>query len=162
MMDVSTDITFSVPSTDSSSSSKLLINRLDKSVELPAYARQFDAGLDLRSREEVVIHPGERAVVKTGIKVALPENHVGLIWDRSGLAAKHAVTTMAGVIDSGYRGEVGVVLINHGKEPFTIEKGMRIAQLLVQPVVTPHIEEVDELEENTDRGSGGFGSTGLQ
>jgi len=159
-MILSTENTTFAPKTDDIISKTLKINRVDKELQLPAYAKQSDAGLDLRSREEVVIQPGERRVVKSGVKMAIPENHVGLIWDRSGLAAKHSLTTMAGVIDSSYRGEIGIVLINHGKESFTIEKGMRIAQILIQPVVTPHIEEVDELDE-TERGAGGFGSTGL-
>jgi len=153
-MDLSTEVI-------NMNSQKLVVYRVDKSIALPRYAKQHDAGLDLPSREEVVLQPGEKRVIMTGLKFAVPANHVGLIWDRSGLAAKHSLTTMAGVIDSGYRGEVGVVLINHGKEPFTIEKGMRIAQILIQPVVTPHIEEVEVLDE-TERGGGGFGSTGMR
>ena len=145
---------------DDNISPKIRIHRLDKSLDLPRYQNKYDAGMDLPSREEVVLQPGEKKVIKTGIKLAIPPNYVGLIWDRSGLAAKHGLTTMAGVIDSGYRGEVGVVLINHGNDPFTIEKGMRIAQILFQPVILADIEEVEELDE-TNRGLG-FGSTGLK
>ena len=139
---------------------KMKVHRVDKTIEMPAYAKQHDAGIDIRSREEVVLQPGEKQVIKTGIKVAIPPNHVGLIWDRSGLAANHSITTLAGVIDAGYRGEINVVMINHSQESFRIEKGMRIAQLLVQPVVIPEIQEVEELDD-TERGAGGLGSTGL-
>lgn len=156
MIETSTTI---IQNTDDNSP-KLKINRIDKSLELPQYAKQHDAGIDLRSSEEVVLQPGEKQVVGTGIKLAVPSNHVGLIWDRSGLAAKNSITTMAGVIDAGYRGEVKIILINHGSESFKIEKGMRIAQLLVQPIIIPDIQEVDDLED-TQRGAGGLGSTGL-
>lgn len=135
------------------------IQRLDKTVPLPAVFHDGDAGIDLPSRETVSIEPGTKRVIPTGIKLAIPDGYVGLIWDRSGLAAKHALTCLAGVIDSGYRGEIGVVLVNLGTEVFEVEKGMRIAQLLVQPVVRPNFVEVDAFEE-TVRGSGGFGSTG--
>ena len=114
----------------------------------------------MRAAHDHVLKPHDHSVIKTGLKVAIPEGHVGLIWDRSGLAAKNALTTMAGVIDSDYRGEIGVVMINLGKEEFKIEKGMRIAQMLVQPILRLPIEEVDTLEE-TKRGESGFGSTGL-
>ncbi|MBN1386578.1 dUTP diphosphatase [Candidatus Woesearchaeota archaeon] len=138
---------------------KLRINRLDKSLPLPSYAHSYDAAVDLYSSEEVIMKWGEKKIIPTAIKIAIPNNHVGLIWDRSGLAAKHSLHTLAGVIDSGYRGEVKVVLINLGKEEFKIEKGMRIAQMLVQPVVQCDIEETEDLDE-TSRGEGGFGSTG--
>jgi dUTP pyrophosphatase len=125
------------------------------------YAQQGDAGFDLRSAEDVTLTPGEKKIVKTGIKIAIPEKHVGLIWDRSGMAAKHEIHALAGVVDSGYRGEVGVVLKNLSDKEFEIEKNMRIAQMLIQPVVSAMIEEVDSLED-TERGDGGFGSTGMQ
>jgi len=133
---------------------------MDKSVELPSYARDHDAAFDLRAAQDYILKPLEHAMVKTGLKFAIPQGHVGLIWDRSGLAAKHAITTLGGVIDAGYRGEVCVVMINLGKEAFTIEKGMRIAQMLIQPVLHFPIMEVEELDA-THRGEGGFGSTGL-
>jgi dUTP pyrophosphatase len=97
--------------------------------------------------------------VKTGLAFAIPSGYVGLIWDRSGLAAKHGLHKLAGVIDAGYRGEVGVVLINHGSESFTVEKGMRVAQMLIQSVERVSLTEVEDLDE-TKRGEGGFGSTG--
>lgn len=139
---------------------ELKIQRLDKSIELPKYTKEDDAALDLRSAEEKVLQPGERMIIKTGIKMAIPKNHVGLVWDRSGMAIKHGLHCLAGVIDSGYRGEFGVVMINLSKESFTIEKGMRIAQLLIQPVANHFpISEVDELD-STERHDKGFGSSG--
>ena len=93
--------------------------------------------------------------------MAIPLGYVGLIWDRSGLAAKHSLHTMAGVIDSGYRGEVGVVMINLGKDEFVVEKGMRIAQIIIQPCLNVDVAEVESLDDDTDRGAGGFGSTGV-
>ncbi|MBI4149822.1 dUTP diphosphatase [Candidatus Woesearchaeota archaeon] len=139
---------------------KLHVQRMDKSIELPNYARDHDAAFDLRAAENCILKPLQHTMVKTGLKMSIPQDHVGLIWDRSGLAAKHAITTMAGVIDAGYRGEICVVMINLGKDDFKIEKGMRIAQMLIQPVLHVPIEEVEELDE-TLRGEGGFGSTGL-
>ena len=136
------------------------IQRIDKTIEMPRYAKADDAAFDLRSREEKVIEPGEVSTVATGIKAAIPTNHVGLIWDRSGLAARYGIHTLGGVIDSGYRGEIGVVLKNGGPGPFTVEKGMRIAQMIVQPVASVRIEEVDQLDES-ERGETGFGSSGL-
>ena len=140
---------------------KVLITRVDKSIEMPSYAKEGDAAFDLRAAEDVEIKSGHRAVVKTGLKMAIPKGHVGLIWDRSGLASKHGMTVLAGVIDSSYRGEVGVVLKNLGEESFKVEKNMRIAQMLIQPVVSANIEETEELD-ITDRGEGGWGSTGLK
>lgn len=125
---------------------------------LPSYASEGAAGADLRSSETVVLGPGERAAVPTGLHIEVPPGHVGLIWPRSGLAVRHGLDTMAGVVDSDYRGEVRVVLVNHGPEPVTLEAGDRIAQLLVQ-----RVERVafafGELE-GSARAAGGFGSTG--
>src|SRR3989344_3264448 len=140
---------------------KLNIQRLSKEIDLPSYSKEGDAGIDLRSSEEFILKPNEIKTVKSGIKVEIPENHVGLIWDRSGLASKNGLTCLAGVIDSNYRGEIGVVIKNLGKEDFKIEKNMRIAQLLIQPVVKADIDEVDEVNE-TIRNSKGFGSSGLK
>ncbi|MCD4759381.1 dUTP diphosphatase [archaeon] len=126
----------------------------------PKYAHEGDAAFDFHSVEDVLLKIGEKKVVKTGIKMAIPENHVGLVWDRSGLAAKNGIHVMAGVIDSIYRGEIMIVLKNLGEEDFQIEKGMRIAQMLIQPVVTANLEEVESLD-NTERAEGNFGSTGL-
>ncbi|MEW6295447.1 MAG: dUTP diphosphatase [Candidatus Diapherotrites archaeon] len=138
---------------------ELKVQRLDKGIELPDYAHEGDAALDLRSAEEFVLKPLEKKLVKTGIKVAIPREHVGLVWDRSGLAAKNGIHVLAGVIDSGYRGEICVVLINLGKAEFIVEKNSRIAQMLIQPVQTVKVIETESLEE-TRRGEKGFGSTG--
>jgi dUTP pyrophosphatase len=130
-------------------------------IEAPDYAHPGDAGFDLRASHEVSIPAGSRVMAPTGLRLAIPAGHVGLVWDRSGLAAKHGIHCLAGVIDSGYRGEVKVVLQNLGGEDFVVERGMRIAQMLIQPVVSVELAQVDNLEESA-RGEGGFGSTGLQ
>lgn len=140
---------------------KLVMHRLDKEVDLPFYAKQHDAAFDLRSAEEKVVSPGEKVLVKTGLRMAIPQGFAGLIWDRSGMAAKHGIHCLAGVIDSGFRGEIGVVMKHLGTEDFKIDKNMRIAQMLIQPVANATIEEVDDLDE-TDRGAGCFGSTGTK
>lgn len=141
----------------------LKIFRKDKSVELPKYENIGDSGLDLRSAEEVEIAPLSRAVVSTGLVVELPPGHEGQVRPRSGLAAKHGITVLntPGTVDNSYRGEVKVILFNTSKEIFRVEKGMRIAQLVVAPVVRVAVSEVGEEElVKTERGSGGFGSTG--
>ena len=138
---------------------ELKIERIDKEIELPTYAHDYDAAFDLRASKSNSLLPNEKKIIPTGIKVAIPSGHVGLIWDRSGMAAKHSIHVLAGVIDSGYRGEIKIVMVNLGKEEFLIEKGHRIAQMLIQPVLNIKIAEVDELD-NTSRGDGGFGSTG--
>ena len=129
-------------------------------VKLPNYANPGDAGLDIYSAEEILLKPNEKKIVKTGVKMAIPNGHVGLIWDKSGLAAKHGLHVFAGVIDSSYRGEIGVVLKNFGEEDFKVEKDSKIAQMLIQPIVLANITEHNSLED-TERGEGGFGSTGL-
>jgi dUTP pyrophosphatase len=126
---------------------------------LPRYGSDGAAGADLHASEALVIAPGERAAVPTAIHVELPPGHVGLVWPRSGLALRHGIDTLAGVIDSDYRGEVRVVLVNHGREPFRIEPGDRVAQLLVQRVERALFVGGDDLT-TTGRGAGGFGSTG--
>ncbi len=139
----------------------LRIKRLlpNATVHAPAYAG--DAGYDLASVTDLVIQPGEWQAVPTGIALALPAGTVGLIHPRSGLAAKHGITVLnaPGTIDSGYRGHVKVLLINHGREAYFIEAGERIAQLLIQQFETPVIALVDDFGD-TDRGSAGFGSSG--
>jgi len=125
---------------------------------LPEYATAGSAGADLRASEDVVLAAGARAAVPTGISIEIPSGHVGLVWPRSGLAVRHGLDTLAGVIDSDYRGEVKVVLVNHGTEPVAIAKGDRIAQLVVQPVVQARFTRADLAP--TARGAGGFGSTG--
>ena len=138
----------------------LPVKRLHPEAELPKRMRPGDAGFDLYSIEEVTLQPGERKVVPTGIALALPIGWVGLIRDRSGLAAKNGIHVLAGVIDPNYRGEVKVVLYNTGSEPVSLPKGSRIAQLLVVPYFSGSVVEVDELPE-TERGEAGFGSSGL-
>ncbi len=136
--------------------------RLDKELPSPAPAHQGDAGFDLRAAEPVKLEPGERAAVPTGVAVAIPRGHAGLVLPRSGLARKFGVglVNSPGLIDSGYRGEVTVLLVNHGSEPVSFERGDRIAQLMVVPVPSLEWHEVDELDDST-RGQGGFGSTGV-
>lgn len=125
----------------------------------PRYASDAAAGADLHAAESLTLGPGERAAVATALHLELPPGHVGLVWPRSGLALKHGIDTLAGVVDSDYRGEVKVVLVNHGREPFRIEPGDRIAQLLVQRVERASFVPADVLS-GTVRGTGGFGSSG--
>ena len=132
--------------------------RVDGAGSLPEYATGGAAGADLRASEAVTLPAGGRAAVPTGIILEIPPGHVGLVWPRSGLAVRHGIDTLAGVIDSDYRGEVKVVLVNHGTEPFAIAAGDRIAQLLVQPVARARFTRA--AVGSTGRGSGGFGSTG--
>ncbi|MBI5306499.1 dUTP diphosphatase [Candidatus Wolfebacteria bacterium] len=136
------------------------IQKIDFDAIIPNYANESDAGLDLYSVEDVILKPGERHAVKTGIKMEIPEGYVGLIWDKSGLAVKNGAKTMAGVVDAGYRGEIKIVLINLGEEDFVIKKNSKIAQMLIQKIEHPKIEIVSELNES-QRGENGFGSTGL-
>jgi dUTP pyrophosphatase len=126
---------------------------------LPEYSSTGAAGADLRASEAVTIAPGARAAVPTAVRLQIPPGHVGLVWPRSGLAVRHGIDTLAGVIDSDYRGEVRVVLVNHGDEPFLVARGDRVAQLLVQRVERAAFAAVSSIEE-TERGGGGFGSTG--
>jgi dUTP pyrophosphatase len=133
--------------------------KVDGPGELPEYASPEAAGADLRAREAVVLAPGGRAAVATGVHVEIPAGHVGLVWPRSGLAVRHGIDTLAGVIDSDYRGEVRVVLVNHGDAEFRIEPGDRIGQLLVQKVERAAFARGGSLAA-TSRGEGGFGSTG--
>ena len=126
---------------------------------LPEYASAQAAGADLRASEPLEIAPGGRAAVPTGVRLQIPPGHVGLVWPRSGLAVRHGIDTLAGVIDSDYRGEVRVVLVNHGDGPFRIARGDRVAQLLLQRVERAAFAAVPSVDE-TDRGAGGFGSTG--
>jgi dUTP pyrophosphatase len=140
----------------------LRFRRLSAAARPPAHAHEGDAGYDLHAAEAVEIAPGERASVGTGIAVAIPDGHAGLVVPRSGLAARHGISLVnaPGLIDSGYRGELRVLLLNTDRtEPFAIEPGDRIAQLVLVAVETGDVEEVAELDE-TVRGVGGFGSTG--
>jgi dUTP pyrophosphatase len=140
---------------------QLLFQRLREEAIVPGHAYAGDAGLDLVACEPAEIGPGERAVVGTGLAVAIPEGHAGFVQPRSGLAAEHGVTVLntPGLIDSGYRGEVRVILLNTDEEtPFVVEPGMRIAQLVVVPIASVRTAEVDELPA-TERGARGFGSS---
>ena len=126
---------------------------------LPKFATQDDAGMDLFAIEDVTVEPMERKQIGTGIAMEIPEGHVGLVWDKSGLSHKFGLKTMGGVIDSGYRGEIKVGIINLGTEKYTFEKGHKVAQIIIQKKETPEIEEVTELSDS-ERGTGAFGSTG--
>ncbi|MAO80598.1 dUTP diphosphatase [Nocardioides marinus] len=136
--------------------------RLDPDLPLPGYAHPGDAGADLHTTVDVVLAPGERALVPTGIALALPEGYVGLVHPRSGLAARHGVSIVntPGTVDAGYRGEVKVLLVNlDPREPVELRRGERIAQLVVQRVERAAFVEVDALPDSA-RGTGGYGSTG--
>ncbi len=138
------------------------IKRLDPTVELPAYAYEGDAGLDLRSNEDVVLAPLERRLVGTGLAVAIPDGYAGFVQPRSGMALKRGLSmaNTPGLIDAHYRGELKVCAVNLDPEtPISIERGERIAQLVIQRVPTVSLVEVQELDA-TDRGTGGFGSSG--
>ncbi len=140
----------------------VLLHRLDPDLPAPAYEHPGDAGLDLRAREDVELAPGERALVPTGIAIALPAGTVALVCPRSGLAARHGVglVNAPGVIDAGYRGEIAVILVNHDPTtPVRLSRGDRIAQLVIQPVLRAEVIDVEVLP-GSHRGSGGFGSTG--
>jgi dUTP pyrophosphatase len=134
-----------------------------RGLNLPARATAGAAGADLVSAEETTIAPGQVHAVATGIAIAIPEGYEGQVRPRSGLALKHGVTVLnaPGTIDADYRGEVKVILINHGREPFRIARGDRIAQLVVAPVTSTRFDRVEALID-TARGSGGFGSTGVK
>ena len=129
----------------------------------PTFAHPGDAGADLRSTQVLSIGPGERNVVSTGVSIALPSGYVGLVHPRSGLAAKHGITVLnaPGTIDAGYRGEIMVTLLNTGSEIFKVDRGDRIAQLLIQKFETPNFIDVETLP-GSDRGEAGFGSTGVK
>jgi dUTP diphosphatase len=140
----------------------LPVRRLDDRAQLPTRAFPGDAGLDLYALEDGVLGPGERASIRTGIAVEIPDGQVGLVLPRSGLAARHgiAIVNAPGLIDSGYRGEIRVLLLNTDREaPFTFSSGERIAQLVLVRIETPEVIEVDELAVS-ERGAGGFGSSG--
>lgn len=137
------------------------VKKLDVDAHIPTKAHDDDAGWDLYSNENTVIYPGEKAVIKTGIVLAIPRGYYGRIAPRSGLAVKNGIDVLAGVVDAGYRNEIGVVLINHHTDnQFAITKGDRIAQVIFERVDPFELEEVLEFFNNTHRGMGGFGSSG--
>ncbi len=137
----------------------ILIKKLHTDAQIPHIAHEGDAGFDLFAVEDVSLNPGERGQVPTGLALQIPLGYVGLVWDKSGISHKGGIKTLGGVIDSGYRGEILVGVLNLGSEPYTFEKGHKVAQLLIQKVESPIFEEVVELSD-TSRGEGGFGSTG--
>ena len=140
----------------------VLITRVDPAVPLPAYARHGDAGADLFAAEDVELAPGERALVRTGVAIALPEGYAGFVHPRSGLAAKHGITLVnaPGTVDAGYRGEIKVILLNTDlTRAVSLRRGDRVAQLVVQRVENVTFREVSALPESV-RGDNGFGSTG--
>ena len=142
---------------------EILIKRLSKNISLPKYATDGSSGMDLTANieEDIKIEPGKSAIVPTGLAVSIPKNYEIQIRPRSGLAAKNQISVLntPGTIDADYRGELKIILINHGKNDFKVEKGLRIAQMVLCPVIKAVLKEVDTLEE-TERGLGGFGSTG--
>jgi len=136
------------------------IKKLSEDAIIPCYAHDDDAGMDVFSNEDVLIGPKKRVLIKTGISVEFPRGYSALVWDKSGIAVNKGLTKIAGVIDSGYRGEWKIALFNLGEEAVKIKKGEKIAQVLFQKIERPEIVESNELE-NSSRGQGGFGSTGL-
>jgi len=140
---------------------RIPLKQLDTGLPVPAHAHPDDAGVDLYARGSLTLAAGERAVVSTGVAVAIPPGHAGLVTPRSGLAARHGlgVVNAPGIVDSGYRGEIKVILVNLGDDPVEIVRGDRIAQLVIVAVQTQEFEVVDELPDST-RGEGGLGSTG--
>ena len=141
---------------------KLLVEKISEKAVIPFKAHEGDAGMDLFSVEEVVLKPMERKLIHTGIRIQLPKNTEAQIRPRSGLALKNGITVLntPGTIDEGYRGEIGIILINLGQEEFKVTQGMKVAQMVIMPTLTLDVEEVSELT-LTDRGEGGFGSTGV-
>jgi len=141
---------------------KLKILKLTDLAIIPKYEHPDDSGLDLFAIEELEIPSGESKLIHTGISIQLPQGTEAQIRPRSGLALNHQITVLntPGTVDEGYRGEIGVILINHGMHSFRVTKGMKIAQMVITPVIHVEVEEVDELS-NTSRGVGGFGSTGI-
>lgn len=137
----------------------LKVKKLNPEAKIPCYAHRGDAGMDLYSCEDAVLKPGERKLISTGISTEIEEGYVALIWDKSGIAAK-GIKTMGGVIDAHYRGEYKVVMLNTSFENYEIKKGQKIAQVLIQPVISVEVVETKELSD-TERGDGSFGSTGI-
>jgi dUTP pyrophosphatase len=138
---------------------RLNVKKVKENAIIPEYSHEGDAGFDLHSCVDCCLEQGQRMLISTGISMAIPRGYVGLIWPRSGLSYKKGVDVLAGVIDMGFRGEIGVVLLNTGYDDLVIKSGDRIAQMLIQPVETTDICEVEDLDE-TSRSDGCFGSTG--
>lgn len=139
---------------------KIQVKKLHPEAKIPDFSHPGDAGMDLYSVADIVLKPGERASVPIGLAIAIPDGYVSLIWDKGGPSHKFGIKTLGGVADCGYRGEYLVGLVNLSQEDFEIKVGQKIAQLLIQKVEHPEVEEVTELDE-TSRGDGRFGSTGV-
>lgn len=145
----------------------MVMNRCEVLIsadQIPEYAHPGDAGADLRSTQSLVLQPGERALIGTGVAIALPDGYAAFIVPRSGLAAKHGITVVnsPGTVDAGYRGEIKVTILNTDRNtPFEIQAGDRIAQMIIMPVTRAHFVPVESLP-GSDRGAGGFGSTGVR
>jgi dUTP pyrophosphatase len=137
----------------------LRIRRLNKEAPLPNYSHHGDAAFDLYASEQVIIKPNERKSIPVGIQIEIPEGYAGLVWDKSGLSHNFGLKTLGGVIDSGFRGEVKVGMINLGTEPYTFEKNHKVAQMVIQKIECADIMETDILN-SSERGEKGFGSTG--
>ncbi len=137
----------------------LKVKKLSPDAVLPSYAHSWDAGLDMYANETVTVEPGKIGKIKSGIQVEIPDEYVGLFWDKSGLSMNHGIKVIAGVLDSGYRGEIVFGVLNLSDKSYTFEKGHKVLQMLVQKVKHVDIEEVEELSDS-DRGEKGFGSTG--
>lgn len=138
---------------------KLKIKKIHLDAKIPKYAHHDDAGFDLCTVDNILVKKGERLPIPTGIAMEIPEGYVGLIWDKSGVSLKHGIKTIAGVVDSTYRGEILVAVMNLGGGDYIFEKGHKIAQMIIQKKETVEFEEVEELTD-TVRGGGKFGSTG--
>ncbi len=138
---------------------KVKIKKINNDAKIPTYAHEGDAGMDIYSVENVVMKSGAHAKIHTGIAIEIPIGFVGLVWDKSGISMNHGLKTLGGVIDTGYRGEVVIGVVNLSKEDYVVEAGHKIAQILIQKVESPEVKEVKELN-NSERGEKGFGSTG--
>lgn len=142
---------------------KLKVKLINPDAKLPSYAHQGDSGMDIYSVEDKIINSGETALIKTGLKIELPEGTEAQVRPKSGIALKSSVTVLntPGTVDQGFTGEICVILINHGKNEYKVNKGEKIAQMVIQPVIRVEVEQVEELSDSS-RGEGGFGSTGLK
>lgn len=141
---------------------KLKVKRINDNAIMPKYIHPTDSGMDIFSVEDKIINPSETVLIKTGLKIELPPNTEAQIRPKSGIALKNSVTVLntPGTVDEGYTGEICIILINHGKEPYRVKNGEKIAQMVIMPVIRVELEEVYEIQD-TSRGEGGFGSTGL-
>jgi len=151
-----------VSKTPTLTGNSITFSKINPDAIIPQYSNIGDAGMDLYSTEDVFLSKGERKIIKTGLRVKIPSGTVGLVCPRSGLAIKSGITVLngPGILDGEYRGELGVILINESRNGYQVSKGDRIAQLVIVPFINCQIIQKDDLEINTDRGDGGFGSSG--